>query len=290
MERINESSRYPEFADTVNSNMGKEQQEQVSNPNFEHISNGKSHADIRNRGGFITDLVLDGEKILYTPENSTLLESKMRASHPMAPAGPSEGIGKQHGPFRWIDYHQLWNDGSTVALQAERPDLGLGSARLYQLDENSITIEHRLLNSTHESEQTSVGEHLYFQLPDKLDRTILDGIRINDKRLSEALSVEEYESILNDGTPVIADAFSEGPVKISLPNHEIELSSELLTGQDDTPTGTPVDLWIWYKSDSASICFEPVAGTHRENDELKNADLVIPAYDLVNLKTRIKVL
>ena len=281
-----EQLRYPKFTEYIEEHMN---QERVPD-SFGHIECGEACVDIRLRGGFVTDFSLLNGKILYAPGDSDLLEPKLRASHPMVPAGPSEGIGDQHGPFRWTDYHVIYSTDSEMALQTARPDLGLGSARFYKVGEDSLTIEHRLLNSEGSPERTGVGEHFYFQLPGELDGTMLDQIRVNDKNLEEVVGDKAKQQILSGQFLIIRNAFGDGPVRLTLPNHEIELSAELLLGRNETQTDTPVDLWVWHLQDSASICFEPVAGVVvDDNGAIQNQGLTIEPYDLNTFSTRITV-
>jgi len=281
-----EQLRYPQFTGYIEKHMN---QERVPD-SFGHIKCGEACVDIRLRGGFITDFSLFNERILYVPNDGDLLEPKLRASHPMTPAGPSEGIGGQHGPFRWTDYHVIYSTDSEIALQTARPDLGLGSARFYKVGEDSLTIEHRLLNSEDSPERTSVGEHFYFQLPGELDGTMLDQIRVNDKNLEEIVGDKAKQQILSGQFLIIRNAFGDGSVSLTLPNHEIELSAELLPGRNEAQTDTPLDLWVWHLPNSASICFEPVAGVIINDDgTTHNQGLTIDPYDLNTFNTRITV-
>lgn len=246
-----------------------------------------SSLDVRLRGAYITDCELTspttGQRIdvLYTEDDKT--KSKITATHPMVPAGPSEGIGGQHGFPRWSDYHKFLltdtSDGEKqVAIQAKRSDNGLSLEKIFLLDESALTTFTTIRSSEETTEETSIGEHIYFSLPDEK----FDGLKINGQSLDELLGEGSQQIIENDGT--LYWDFG-GDATIDFPaGHSVKVSAVF-----EGDTRHPLAMWIWKRPDSPSICFEPIVGVENLDDD-DTSGVRVPPYGSATLGTRIELL
>jgi hypothetical protein len=246
-----------------------------------------SSLDVRIRGAYITDCELTspttGDRVDVLFAEDDLTKPKLTATHPMVPAGPYEGLGGQHGFPRWSDYHEfLLNDGPNgekrTALQAMRSDNGLSLSKTFVLTESALTTHTTIRSSSETSEDTSVGEHIYFSLADGK----FDGLTVDGKSLDELLGDGSQEEVSKGGT--LYYAFN-GETTITFPaGHTVRLSAAF-----EGETKYPVALWVWKRPGSNSICFEPVVGVEML-DEDDNAGVTVPAYGSATLSTKIELL
>lgn len=238
---------------------------------LEHTSGAR--LEVRNQGCFVTELKLtdpgSGEQveILYSDPDHT--KSKLSASHIMSPVGPSEGLGGQHGFPRWANYHAFPLTGASgdekqIAFQAKRSDMGIGISKEFSLGGNTLYMETTLQNPEPGPVQTSLGEHLYFALPNENT----EGLRLDGKTLDELLG-DGSEATIMSGEAMFWPDFS-GAVKIDFPaGHSIEMSTYALAGEEQVPLG----MLIWHRPGTPSICFEPTVGfdPNRGNEQLEIA-------------------
>jgi len=245
----------------------------------------KSALGIRERGGFIVNCDLtsmstsERHRILYSSSETS--SAKLIASHIMSPVGPSEEIGGQHGFPRWADYHifQLEKneqaDKNRVAIQAKRSDTGLAVAKIFELSDSALLTNTTLFNSEPSVSRTSLGEHLYFSLPNE----DFDGLRLDGKSLDELLG-DETEKSIKAGNSRFWNSFS-GKTTITFPNgYTVKLSAS------SNNIGAPLGMLVWHKPGSPSICFEPTLGFDNSGE---NKGLEIASYDSVTLSTRIEL-
>lgn len=246
-----------------------------------------SSLDVRLRGAFITECELTspatGQRIdiLYSEDETT--NAKITATHPMVPAGPHEGIGKQHGFPRWADYYEFPVPESPegeklLAMQAKRSDNGLSLAKAFKLTESSLTMRTTIGNSEDIFEHTSMGDHLYFTLAD--DK--MDGLAVNGKSLDELLGEGSVDIVKSDGT-LYWDFGGEATIQFPA-GHTVKLSANF-----EGTTDYPLALWIWKRSGSPSICFEPVVGVERL-DEDDTSGVEVAPYSSATLSTKIELL
>lgn len=258
----------------------------------------QSSLAVRERGGYVTELELTspttGERsaILYAEPETT--KPKLSASHVMMPAGPYEGTGGQHGYPRWVDYATYQHtDGPSgeqrLSVQARYAD-GLWLTKTYELTESSLETCTTVTNPTNTTEDTSVGEHNYFTLPDGEVR----GLKINGKTLDELLGKGSEDFLLHDEDGTLTWSKFPGDAVITYPDgREIKLSAsaeaysmssdgEQLQG-DEQPT---VSLWIWQRPGTNSLCFEPIVGL--VGDGTRNDGVRLEPETSVTLTTRIE--
>lgn len=246
-----------------------------------------SRLSIRSRGCFITDFSVeeqtsgDSIPILYSDEDLSV--AKLTASHTMTPVGPSEGTGGQHGFARWADYHIFpqmdgpW-ERRNIAFQAERSDLGQGVVKQFELETNRLVILTKVSNNRDEPLQTSLGEHLYFSLPDE----DVGGLKVNGQSLDEMFGGGVEASVMS-GNAFFWDSFNGHPTQIEFPDGRQIMLSAIVPGKSEEILG----MLIWHRPGSPSICFEPTAG-FRSGTE--NSGLEIDSYDSASLVTLIEVL
>lgn len=247
------------------------------------LSKGESALSVRLRGCFITDLTLTdpstgkAKNILNSEKDKN--KAKLTASHIMSPIGKYEGIGGQHGFARWADYHEFplidgENGEKRVSFQAKRSDNGLGLYKFCELQDNCLTSETVFSNNGPETENTSIGEHFYFAL----ENESLDGLLLNGSRLDEILGEGSEDEII-EGKSFDYPQF-DGEAIIDFPDgHSVILSAS-------SPDGD-LDMLIWHRKGSNSICFEPTVGFSKETG---NAGLQIEPNASASLSTKIELL
>ncbi len=273
---------------------------------------GQSSVDIRARGAFIVGCDLKSptanEAVNVLHADPDISRSKLASSHDGVPAGPYDGVGGQHGPFRWADYHEFPLDDipvthehpyieRRVGLQAMRSDMGLTLSKEVLLSESTLTRRTTVYNSLPVLEETSIVSHDYFALAEGN----MEGLTINGKSIDELLvdperyleKPEDYagngaqDHLLNheDGT-LFWDGF-EGEAVIRFPaGHTIRFTATF-----DGETSYPLAMWLWRKkSDDGhtdTICFEPIVGVDRRGH---NDGVTIQPYSGATLETKIEML
>lgn len=255
---------------------------------------GGAEVVIRSAGAVVEKLAIRGAKgrnsqvydILYS--DGLVGQAKRRASHIMSPAGPSEELGGQHGPGRWLDWHTFkakpkeW--GQQIAFQAKREDDGETLLRQVDLLEDQAWFRSVVVAPYDSDIQTSIGEHWYFKMDGDLKDVAIDG-----KSLELFTGDEVACSKLSEGIPIHV------PMKSPLNVWTIELPGQPLLQMDTQLAGgsgfTPTELWIWRDAgDEGYLCIEPVVGVSHETGELENNLLHIEAGKRATLQTRIALL
>lgn len=256
------------------------------------IETDQSALGVRYRGCFVTELQLtspvSGERVDVLYSDPDLTVPKLTASHVMSPAGPSEGIGGQHGFPRWADYQEFPLDDGTngekrVIFEALRSgsDGGIALSKAFEVANNKLSSHTTLFNPGISAEQTSIGEHYYFTLEDERSA----GIKLNGKSLDELLGDGAEATIMN-GEALFFDAF-DGTATIDFPaGHSIRLSAQAQYDKGAT-TSAGLGMLIWHKSGNKSICFEPTIGLAAIGD---NQHLMIPPQSSATLISTIELL
>lgn len=254
-----------DFADEIEANRSAERV-----PTEEmHLVTADSSLDVRLRGGFVTNLTLTSPTtgrslpILYF-DREQLAVAKPTGSHVMSPAGPYDGLGGQHGFARWADYEELprpADEEAYTTLQARRSDGGPALTKSYSLSSGALVSRTTLFNPTPQPLHTSLGEHYYFDLQDEQ----FDGLKLDGQSLDEALgegaqvALESNSQRLPDGSTKDGTQvwdFTSGQAVIDFPfGHRVRLSASYIAQSE-----FPLQLWVWHRPGTPSICFEPVIG------------------------------
>ena len=247
------------------------------------LSKGKSALNVRLRGCFITNLNLTnpitGEETSILNSEQDKTKAKLTASHIMSPIGKYEGIGGQHGFARWADYHEFplldgENGEKRVSFQAKRSDMGLGLYKYCELHDNCLISNTVFSNYDSEPANTSIGEHLYFAL----ENESLEGVLFNGSSLNSLLG-EGAEAEILEGKSFDYPQF-KGEAIINFPDgRTVRLSSSASEGV--------LDILIWHRKGSNSICFEPTVGFSKETG---NNGLQIKPNGTASLSTKIELL
>lgn len=251
---------------------------------------GEATVTIRERGAFIVTCSLEdpstgrARRVLYCAETGKdLFVPKITASHTMLPVGPSDGIGGQHGFPRWADYELVGSergDASTrVVMQAEQSAHHvLSLTREFELHKSTFASLSEARNNSNTVQQTSLGEHYYFDLPN----SDVAGIRFDGASLDEVLGEGAIEGInrgeaqfLSYGTQGVCAiiGFSDGKT-VRLEGHAV-----LEVGAVPIEHG----LLVWRRPGSPSICFEPTIGYNQK----ANNGIDIPPRGSVGLITTV---
>ncbi len=271
-----------------------QQAETVSEAQVE-LRVGNSRLALRKRGSFITDCTLrDPETgaaraILYCEENR--LKPKLTASHPMSPVGAYKDIGGQHGFPRWAEYHEFrLPDGPhgerRTSLQAMRSDRGLSIARAFELTPSALTIISSIRNSSQESASTSLGEHLYFVLPNEETA----GLQVNGGSIDDLLTTPGAIDQIMQGESYFWPGFA-GESLVTFPDgRRVELSAAaILEGREDESLHDQLGLLFWHRPGTESICFEPTWGFSYPDRVVSNSELTVPGWSGASLATTIKL-
>lgn len=267
------------FAENITSNMGAERVPSdittLQTPEGTQLS-------IRNRGCFVTDFSMvdptTGERvnILYNPDDIEI--PKLTASHIMSPAGPSDGIGGQHGYARWADYHEFTQDNDQLtSFQAKRSDMGPGVSKFFELADEMLATSTTLTNYESTDVETSIGEHLYFALEDESTDGLLIGGQTIDQKFGEGT-----EKSIMEGNAFFWAEYS-GSVTVNFPAGRIVMISADTEPKLHTPK---LGMLIWHKPGTESVCFEPTLGFVSGD---QNTELTIPPHESVSLITYIDV-
>jgi hypothetical protein len=268
---MSETQKYPdaEFAALVNR---RQEPHEVPHDVYS-VATMRSSLVVRRRGAFLMHCSLTPQRgnaarqVFYCPSDG-LLEPKLRASHPMMPAGPSDGAGGQHGPLRWLDYDATpWNRGPGRGLiqltPKEQGEGGLLVRPSFHLKEDQLRRSIGFANVTGDTIHTSLGFHDYLHLPQGDDR-----LRINGQPLDDLLEERGAEAAIMGGDARIWRGFG-GAATVQMPDGgALRLSGEAFTGSNypgDRPLKQyPVDMMIWSRpddnGDNPFICLEPVIG------------------------------
>ncbi len=242
---------------------------------------------MRREGGYIIECALrnpNGEltQVLYKPPDLSV--AKLDASHAMSPVGPYDGLGGQHGFARWADYEKETTESypESVFLTSKSPDgqpLLERSAEV--VDDDVLSITSSLYNLTPELLRISLGEHLYFALPDG----IADGLRIgsNEATLAEPPNLKE---IMAGRTQFWPDF--NGEAVVDFPDGKrIQINARATTTTGDLPVG----ILLWHRAGTESICIEPTLGYVQDGQGVVHNDLAaIAARRAVCLATDIRLL
>ncbi len=261
-------------------------QEQLENPDTSSLRTERSNICIRERGCYITEGTLysptlkDTVAVLYSDPNIDI--PKLTASHIMSPVGPSEAVGGQHGFPRWADYKEFHledgpNGEKRLSFQAKRSDSGLAVAKYFELSESSLSTVTSLHNPDAIATNTSLGEHLYFNLEDEQ----FAGLLINGAGLDDLLGANSENAVIS-GEPLYWNGFT-GDATITLPNGNIiQLTADTIDEAKEQ-----LGMLVWHRPGTGSICFEPTLGFDPEKG---GSQLALNPYETVELSTKIELL
>lgn len=281
--------------------------ELVPNP-YDASGNHGALIQIRQRGGMVVSAALvppDG--MVATPvlsSNATdtagLLVPRLGASFAMMPVGPNDGPGGQHGPLRYVDfvptakvYHKPQRGRGlfhVVELEAELPPDSPFSATRHIgfIALNRLVIATTIRNLSGKGMTTSLGEHMYFGMPD--DATV-DDITLNKLAIDERLGSGATADIAA-GKPRLWKGFN-GMAVVQLSGQlTVEITSS--TTPNTRSRGTPVpDMLLWRRvvngMPSPTVCLEPVAGFSPDPSEAVSP-IVIPADESITHRTIVRLL
>lgn len=249
---------------------------------------GEGVADIRKWGGGVTYLELKsnstGETVPILFCDGDISPPKINVTHAMVPYGANEGFASgQHGFPRWVDYRRVSyaNNPDTssevgalseVILEAEQGERGLSLTRSFELEPETFLITNTIHNSSEVNVQTSIGEHVYFNLEDGNYQTL----RVDDKALPDILGEDSYEVLAEGGT--LYYGLPEGGIDVRFPQgHTVNINADFI-GE----TKYPLAVLFWQRPGTESICIEPVVGVSPE--EANDGVLVKPGFN-ASLKT-----
>ena len=254
-----------------------------------HVSQGRSSASIRHRGGSVvhaaltTDPKIPERNILFRDPNPRA--TQLRASHPMFPPGSYNGAGGRHGALQWAQFDphgHYWDSQRHEVTLAAR--LGGGfphvtrTLGLTGLD--TLTISTAVTNIDialrKEPLPDGLGEHTYFRLPDDIapSELLFNGEKPGKRMLRD----------LETGKT----SFINGPrLTLVMGETALQLSAKVtLDGEnwDDVDT----QWWLWQDPETpTSFCAEAVAGGPYAHASHR---LYVPKDSTAELTTTIQLL
>jgi galactose mutarotase-like enzyme len=244
------------------------------------LTAGQARLAVRKRGAFITDLTLQGYgdqavDVLYAEADHT--KAKLVASHGMMPVGPSEGVGGQHGFLRWADYEITYLNNSErdfgfVTLEADTAGSRLRVARNYALSAAQLLLTTIVENNGAAPLRTSLGEHLYFALPEGAG---VEDIRIDQTPIDELLYSGATEKI-KDGKAQFWPDYS-GKISVYMPDDRV-LNIENTLGPSTQADERYLGMLLWQRPGKPYVCLEPTLGFLPFGDMPFNELLEVPAY------------
>jgi galactose mutarotase-like enzyme len=166
----------------------------------------------------------------------------------MAPAGPFEGPGGQHGFARWADYIVTDQGESALTLEAKRDDGEILLTKRFGIAAKEFTSETILRNPDAEMLRTSLGEHYYYPLAGE----DTSGLTIDGVSIDELLGEGTLEQIMSGEAAFWRDF--PGLADIHFP------AGYTLRLEASTEPNAQLGVLLWHKPDTETICFEPTAG------------------------------
>lgn len=203
-------------------------------------------------------------------------------SHSMFLVGESD-LGPKHGVSRYIDYQVESSSPNSITVSAVDSLRNLGHLKTFETSETELTITDELINLSDEEQGLSLGEHLYFACNEALIPGIrfihpVDGagqtIKAIDKKgktfigtmaaLWPRLQVSESLQAEFNGSQIID--FGDGRV--------VKIEAWAESEQDGAKVSAPVELLIWHRKETDTICFEPICGRKVSTDGSSNNQMV----------------
>lgn len=258
---------------------------------------GQASLIFRHEGASILDLTVGGRQILTSPSSSDDFEQpvKIDATHTMLPAGKSN-FGPQHGPSRYLDYGINTQLGSSAQLSARDNLRGLGHTKSFELLPNGLQIIDDVANLNNVAEALSVGEHFYFSIEEQdiPEIIILDKIgepteiTVGTKDgTSQTGTIKDLWPELQKGESFLYDGYS-GSQQLRLPGNKVISIDAFAQNMGES---VPVQMLIWHRPDTNTVCFEPVAGfTRDENGIRKNDAIILNPHEDLQLISRVTVI
>lgn len=224
-------------------------------------------ADVRLKGAMVLGCTLanergDHEAVLSTASSvRDYTAPKLGATHPMAPVGPYDGPGGQHGPLRWLPYitaYQQASDESKVTLMPTGPRGPFDIVRTVWLARTSIGVATSLENRTGDSAKTSIGEHAYFAMPvtpSSPDTLLINGVPLDDPLIG---GKNAFTSLMG-GQAIYWRNFG-GQAKVQFPDGKRVDIEATLVRDGSGPRDLIPDMLIWHRPGTDTVCFEPIGG------------------------------
>lgn len=251
-------------------------------------------------GGYITQLKLpapDGMPIVVfhdDPEPPDAIKPKKNASHIMSPVGANNGLGGQHGIYRWCDYSITAQTSDSFTICSQVPDEYPRLQKMIQVSKQGLTMCTTIANQTAQTIHTSLGEHLYWYLEGGksaglkvvFQDPVSDGPFKNPDILKAVMAGESYfwlPSSLN--------------CRIYRPDGSVlSLVSEARMKEGAATRAVPAGMLLWRRPGTESICFEPAIGIETDTmntplltSSLPNRGLRLTPGAEATLETRISV-
>ncbi len=251
---------------------------------------------IRPEGAMILGLSVNGKTILTSPDLGTDFQQpvKIDATHTMLPAGMAE-FGPQHGASRYLKYETDHAIHSEAQLSARDGLHELGHTKTFQVLPNGLQIIDDVVKLGEETEGLSLGEHFYFkvdqqQIPEieMLDSSgVATDITVRRKDGStQTGTIRDLWPELSEGNSFFYEGF-DGSQLLRLPTGDI-LKIE---AHAESPDGAiPVQMLIWHRPGTDTVCFEPLAGRTLDSDgNLKNSSIVLQPHQTMQLTSQVTI-
>jgi hypothetical protein len=219
---------------------------------------------------------------------------KLGATHPMSPVGPYEGPGGQHGPLRWLMYHEVpnsqgeWDPYALNLLASERGWPIIAQRTVRMESPSKLVLGTELKNMTQATVGTSIGEHAYFAMPvapQSASDLRVNGLSLDHEQIGGGGA---FEKVMG-GKALLWPGFN-GKTDITFPDGRV---IRIGARQYGSRKEQKVDMLIWHRPGTDTICFEPAVGLRPDESGKSvgsNRGSVLLGSQSVRLETTIELL
>jgi hypothetical protein len=273
-----------------------------------------SYLKIRQEGASIRDFSVNSIKILTSPPYKYIEQAekskawpyhyyedylqpvKIDATHTMLSVGKT-GFGPEHGVSPYLDYDIESSSQEKVVLSSLDRLRNLGHLKTFELIPDGLKITDDVINLSADTQRLSLGEHLYFDCKENCipeitfhhdgdeDSSILKAL--SDRGEVIAGTMTDFWPLLKSGVESLQAEFA-GLLQLQIPDgRHIEIMA--MAESDGKPK--MVDLQIWHRNDTDTICFEPIIGsTKPAGSKTRRSQIEVNPGESFSLTTSLKLL
>jgi hypothetical protein len=216
-------------------------------------------------------------------------------SHLMLPLGEGE-VGNQHGPSRILEYQVESSSKDSAVFSCVDGLRNLGHLKTFNLMPGGLEITDDVVNASAETQNLSLGEHLYFDCPEaeiKDIRFLKNELATESTALTVYPSGEPMHAKMKDLWPAIYKGesiqaeFDGSLIIVFKDGRRVQICAEAeLNGEPQA-----VDLLLWHREGTHTMCFEPIIGRDKtKTDKVSNHNLVVAPGQSFSLKVTIRLI
>lgn len=264
-------------------------------------TSGLAQLAVRTQGGLIRHFTIGDKHILTSavplPDGLADIEEsvKMDATITCMPFGKTDP-GPQHGLSRFLAYKIESTRTGNLEISAADPLLHVGHRKIFTLEDDGLSINDDVINTSDTDTEFSLAEHFYFAIQESelsqiqfLDSHGLD-VWVNVTKEDGTTYTGNVLALVADlqrGESLFVSDFS-GRQVVFLPGiGRIQLESSATHDDNQLPTG----LMLWHRDKSDTVCLEPTVGFTKGIDgQSLNRGITLKPGVSAQLHTRIRLL